>query len=80
MGRFRECAPSTRPLHIDTNNQSTINPSNVSTTQAKSYATVTMINSFPTEEQAIPIDTVDNTTMKEAVAKVTGSEAIRFAS
>ena len=42
-----------------------------------------MNNSFPTKEQAILIDAIDNTTTKDyvhAVAKVTGSEVIRFAS
>ena len=41
-----------------------------------------MINSFPIKEQAILIDATDNTRMKDyilAVAKVNGSEAIRFA-
>ena len=71
-----------RGLHTDTNNQPIINPSNVPTTQAKSYATVTMINSFPTKEQAILVDAIGNTTMKDnvlAIAEVTGSEAVRFA-
>lgn len=50
---------------------------------AKSYATVTMNNSFPTKEQPILIDAIDNITMKDyvhAVAKITGSESIRSAS
>ena len=49
--------------------------------QRAKYATVTMNNSFPTKEQAILIHAIDNTIMKDyvhAVAKVTGSEAIRF--
>ena len=68
------CAATTRTLHIeaytlntytDSSNQPIINLSNITTTQAKPYATVTMNNSFPTKEQAILIDAIDNTTMKD---------------
>ena len=59
------------------------NLTNSSITQAKSYATATMNNSLPSKEQAILIDAIDNIPMKDyiyAVAKVTGPEAIHFAS
>ena len=72
-----------RCLYTDTNNQSTIDASNVPATQAKSYAILTMINSFPVNGQAILIDAIENATMKDyilAVAKVTGSVAVRFVS
>ena len=58
-------ASTYRGLHTDSSNQSIINLSNITTTQAKPYATVTMNNSFPTKEQAILIDAIDNTTMKD---------------
>ena len=79
----RECVPTTRPLHIEayTHTPTILTHQIVPTTQAKFYATITMINSFTTKEQAILIDTIDDTTMKDyilAVSKVTGSEASRI--
>ena len=48
----------------------------------KSYASATTNSSFPNKEQAIIIDAIDGTTVKDyviAVAKTTGPTAIRFA-
>ena len=58
-------ASAHRGLYTNTNNQSTIDTSNVPATQAKSYAILTMIISFPINGQAILIDAIDNTTIKE---------------
>lgn len=61
-----------------------VNPSNLPTTRpTKSYASATMNNIFPSKEQAIIIDAVEDSTMKDyaqAIAKCTGTNAIRFAS
>ena len=58
-------ASAHRGLYADTNNKSTIDASNVPATQAKSYAILTMIISFPINGQATLIDAIDNTTIKE---------------
>ena len=58
-------ASAHRGLYTDINNQSTIDESNVPATQAKSYAILTMIIFFPINGQAILIDAIDNTTIKE---------------
>ena len=49
----------------------------------KSYASTTTNSSFPNKEQAIIIDAIDGTTVKDyviTVAKIAGLNAIRFAS
>ena len=62
-------ASAHRGLYTDTNNQPTIDASNVPPTQAKSYAILTMINSFPINRQAILIDAIDNTTKKTTYSR-----------